>query len=233
MEEGDGTLEEVIMADINVQRKRPGILPVIVALLVLGVLAWLGFTLADGGEREGTAGVEAPARAAPGAGAPAAEHAALVVVDPVRAAAAVQGYVAHVRGAGEARMGRDHRYTAEGIARLATALREIAQAQRGLTPATLGLADGFYRTAAALVTTPDSLRLHADWMHQAAASAAAVMEAIVEGRSEASSALHDQVADVRNAAAAIQPGKELLAQGDEVRRFFREAVDPLQMLVSP
>jgi hypothetical protein len=218
------------VADINIEKKRGKAWAWLVALAVLALLAWLivdAFREADEAEA-GDSALRAPAMA-PAAQAPVP----VLVVDPSVPAPAVAAYVAHVRGEGEGRMGSDHTYTAEGIARMATALRELVQAHRGLTPQAHAQAERFYVLASTLVASPDSLRLHADWVSEAATSAASVMEGLSAEVAGPVPELREQVREVRTAADAIAPRRDLLQQQQNVSAFFREAADAMAMLVNP
>lgn len=218
------------MADINIEKKRGKGWIWLVALALLALLVWVIAEAFDGpDEVEGDdSALRAPAMA-PAAQAPVP----VLVVDPAVPAPAVAAYVAHVRGEGEGRMGSDHVYTAEGIARMATALRELVQAHRGLTPQARGQADRFYALASALMASPDSLRLHADWVNEAATSAAGVMEGLAAEVAGPVPELREQVREVRTAADAIDPRRDLLQQQQNVSAFFREAADAMAMLVNP
>lgn len=219
------------MAEIEIQRKRRGWVW-LVALAVLTLLVWLVADALDGPD-EAEAGQAAlpPAAAAPGPAVPAAP-ATMMVIDPAVPAPAVAAFVAHVR-AGEARMGSDHVYTAQGIARMADALRELVQAHTAAGPRAAAGADRFYTLAAALVASPDSLRMHADWLSEAASSAATVMEGLADAVKGPVPELREQVGEVRTAARAIDPARDLLQQQDQVRAFFRQAADAMAMLVNP
>ncbi len=224
------------MADIDIQRKRDKPWWVwLVALALLALLVWVIAEAFDGPDEAeaGDSALRAPAMA-PAWEAPAAQGPVpVLVVDPSVPAPAVAAYVAHVRGEGEGRMGSDHVYTAEGIARMATALRELVQAHRGLTPQAHAQAERFYVLAAALVASPDSLRLHADWVNEAATSAAGVMQGLAAEVAGPVPELREQVREVRTAADAIAPRRDLLQQQQNVSAFFREAADAMAMLVNP
>lgn len=219
------------MADIDIEKKRNGRWWIwLVALALLALLVWVIAEALDGPD-EAAAGDSAVRAAAmtPAAEAPVP----VLVVDPSVPAPAVAAYVAHVRGPGEGRMGSDHVYTAEGIARMATALRELVQAHRGLSPQAHAQAERFYVLASALVASPDSLRLHADWVKEAATSAASVMEGLAAEVAGPVPELREQVREVRTAADAIAPRRDLLQQQQNVSAFFREAADAMAMLVNP
>lgn len=217
------------MADIDIQRKRGGVWAWVIGLLLLAGLVWLVAELVDGPDEVEAGEAAVPAAAAPMA--PAAP-APVLVIDPSVPAPAVAAFVGHVRG-GEARMGSDHLYTAEGITRMATALRELEQAHRGLSAEARAQAGEFYTRAAALVVSPDTLRAHADWVHAAAMDAAGVMEGLAEEVKGPVPEMREQVAQVRTAAQAIDPARDLTAQEQQVRTFFRQAADAMSMLVNP
>jgi hypothetical protein len=215
------------VADIDIQRKsRRWVWLVILVLLAL--LVWLIADAMGGPDDAEAARTAAPAAETPVAVAPAP----VLVIDPAVPAPAVAAFVAHVRG-GEARMGSDHTYTAEGITRMATALRELEQAHRGLSADARAQAGEFYARAAALVVSPDTLMAHADWVHAAAMDAAGVMEGLAEEVKGPVPELREQVGQVRAAAQAIDPATALMQQQDQVRTFFRQSADAMSMLVNP
>lgn len=217
------------MADIDIQRKRGGTWAWVLGLVLLALLAWLLLELFDGDDEAEVVEAAVPAGTTPAAP---AGPVPVLVVDPSVPAPAVAAFVSHIRG-GEAQMGKDHLYTAEGITRMATALRELVQAHRGLSPEARAQAGEFYTRAAALVASPDTMLAHADWVHAAAMDAAGVMEGLAEDVKGPVPELREQVAQVRAAAQAIDPDKDLLAQEEQVRGFFRQSADAMSMLVNP
>jgi hypothetical protein len=215
------------VAEIEIQKKRSGwVWLVVLALLTL--LVWLVADWMDGPDEAEAVQTAAPAAGMTGAVAPAT----MMVIDPSVPAPAVAAFVGHIRG-GEARMGSDHVYTAQGIARMADALRELVQAHTAVGPRAAAGAERFYTLAAALVVSPDSLRMHADWVSEAASSAATVLEGLSDAVKGPVPELREQVAEVRTAARAIDPARDLLQQQDQVRAFFRQAADAMAMLVNP
>jgi hypothetical protein len=217
------------VADIDIRRKRPGIWTWLAILVLLALLVWLIAELVDSPEDAEAGEAVAAMDAAPMS--PAVPDPVLVI-DPSVPAPAVAAFVGHVRS-GEARMGADHAYTAEGLTRMATALRELEQAHRGLSADARAQAGEFYARAAALVVSPDTLMAHADWVHAAAMDAAGVMEGLAEEVKGPVPELREQVGQVRTAAQAIDPGTALLQQQDQVRAFFRQSADAMAMLVNP
>ncbi len=217
------------MADIDIQRKRGGAWAWVLGGVVLALLAWLLLEMLGSDDEAEGAVATMPAATTPVAP---AGPVPVLVVDPTVPAPAVAAFVSHIRG-GEAQMGKDHLYTAEGIARMATALRELEQAHRGLSPEARTQAGEFYARASALVASPDTMLAHADWVHAAAMDAAGVMEGLAEDVKGPVPELREQVAQVRAAAQAIDPGTELLAQEEQVRGFFRQSADAMSMLVNP
>lgn len=222
------------MAEIHIERKKPSAWMGIAALVVLGLLLWAAIEFnqrrspgwVDPARAEAAGGERAePGAAAGGAGGP-----MLLVVDPAVPIPATAAFLAHIRGADEGRMGSDHRYTAEAIARMSDALREIVQARPGVNPEAVRQAIALQALAAGLVATPDSLRAHADWMSQAALSASAVMEGVADDVKGPVPEMREQAREARRAATAIDPSRDLLAQKDAVRAFFRDMGDALAML---
>lgn len=217
------------MADIDIQKKRgSGWWMWLLGLALVALLVWLLAELLDGPDAAESVIADTPAAPAPVAAGPAP----VLVIDPSVPAPAVAAFVAHIR-AGEARMGSDHVYTAEGITRMATALRELEQAHRGLSAGARAMAAQFYARAAALVVSPDTLLAHADWVHAAAMDAAGVLEGLAEDVEGPVPELREQVGEVRTAAQAIDPARDLLQQQPQVQAFFRQAADAMAMLVNP
>lgn len=219
-----------IVADIDIEKKRDRRWWIwLVALALLALLVWVIAEAFGGSDeaQEGESALRAPAMA-PAVEAPAP----VLVVDPAVPAPAVAAYIAHVRQ-NEARTGGDHLYTAEAIVRMGSALRELVQAHRGLSPAAVARAERFYALASALAASPDSMRMHADWVSEAATSAAEVMEGLAAEVAGPVPELREQVREVRAAADAIAPRRDLLQQQQNVSAFFREAADAMAMLVNP
>lgn len=153
---------------------------------------------------------------------------AVVVVDPVQITEAMRAYDVHV--------GRDvpadgeHLYSAAGISRLGTLLSAIVGREPGPNPDVVAKANAFFLIANLLVASPDTLRLHADWMHKSALAAVDAMAELGETRFPGAAGLEAELSDARAAANAIRPEEGLMGQREEVRRFFREARDPLLIL---
>ncbi|HEX2205835.1 MAG TPA: hypothetical protein VHG91_21150 [Longimicrobium sp.] len=94
----------------------------------------------------------------------------------------------------------------------------------------MGKANAFLVVAGLLAASPDSLRLHADWMHRTALAAVDLMDELGETRFPGAEGLDGELEEAHRAADAIRPEAGLADQTEAVRRFFREAHDPLRTL---
>lgn len=220
------------MADINVERQRSSAWLWVLGLVVLGLLMWGVVEWIDGDEVDEAAALPVDAATAPPALAPVPEATlaptTVVVVDPVQVSEAMSAYTAHIESALPA--DAQHLYAAEGIARLATALGAIVGKEPGPDADVVARANAFYVIAATLAATPDSLRLHADWMHRAAVEAVELMARVAETRFPESVELKGEIEQARQGADAIEPEESLLGQTGEVRLFFRQAADALRIM---
>ena len=218
------------MADIGVERRRGRLWPALLAFVILALLAWgLYEWREDGRER-----VEAARRLPPvppaEAGLPASAPAPPASPG---GAASVEGAVAEYTrfvALPPAEGGPEHLYTALGIARLATALRQVADAEPRTRSTMARAAAPFYATADLLVSSPDSLRQHADWVRAAATASVALMQGMADARAPGDEALQREIREAREAAEEIDPQRALRGQGDRVRAFFQAAGDPLRRL---
>lgn len=218
------------MAEIRRQRERRNTGLWVLILAIVGLTAW-GVWMLLGGEDEVEV-AEAPAAPAAGPVAP-MPHKPLVttttlVVDPVAVAGAVRAFAAHVES--EVPMNGNHLYSAEGISRLGTALAAIVGREPGPDGDVVAKANAFFVAAKLLVVSPDSLRLHADWMHQAALAAADAMDELAGKRFADAPGLDGELEHARRAAELIRPERGLREQRNEVRRFFRETEDVLRIM---
>jgi hypothetical protein len=220
------------MADIDVQRKRGmgsawlGVLLVIlIALAAWGL--WAYFTGEDDVE---AAAAPAVPMAEPVAAMPAEPlvPTAVVVIDPVQVEEAMRAYTAHVETV--APVNGEHLYSAVGVGRMGAVLAAIVGREPGPNPEVVAKANAFYLIANLLVASPDTLRLHADWMHRTALAAVDAMEELGTTRFPDAAALDGELAQARQAANAIRPAEGLMEQREEVRRFFGEAGDALRIL---
>lgn len=218
------------MADIDVKRKGE-VGPWILFLALLSILTVAGWVLIErvGDDRDEvvTVPVAVPPVLEPVARARLVPT-TVVVVDPVRVSEAMRAYRAHAAAPVPAT--GDHRYAAAGIARLATALVAIVGREPGPDPEVVGKANAFLVAARLLVASPDSLRLHADWMHRTAGAAVDLMDELGEKRFPEAAGLDAELEEALRAAEAIRPEAGLAGQAEAVRRFFRAAEAPLETL---
>lgn len=219
------------MSDIDVVRRERGSAWLWLLLLAgIALVSWVAWTLIDDDPAEvagvppaePTAPIAAPLPAVPVA------PTAVVVVDPVRVSEAMRAYTAHVGR--EVPADGQHLYAAAGISRLATALAAIVGREPGPDREVVAKANAFFLIANLLVVSPDTLRLHADWMHRTALAAVDAMEQVGETRFPGAAGLRAELEETRRAAEAIRPEEGLMGQRDEVRAFFRQAADPLRIL---
>ncbi|HEU4558343.1 MAG TPA: hypothetical protein VFS20_10855 [Longimicrobium sp.] len=220
------------MAEIRRQRERRNAGLWLLILAVAGLAAWGVWMLVDVDDEVAVAD-------APAAPAPVTQPVALIpaeplatttvlVVDPVAVAGAVRAYAAHVES--DVSANGNHLYSAEGISRLGTALAAIVGREPGPDHDVVAKANAFFVVAKLLVASPDSLRLHADWMHQAAQAAVDAMDELAAKRFSDAPGLKGELEHARRAADAIRPERGLMMQRNEVRQFFRETEDALRVM---
>ena len=212
------------MAEIHVQRKAgPAPWVWVVAFLAILVLAWLVLSLAGRRER---VGVVVPAQPSPTVAADAAGSAMTGGEDASGAQAAgpkVDAFVSYVRAAGP-QPGRDHRYTAEAIRRLAEAL----QAMAGGAVAEADVRDqlGQMRQMADRLQAEPTSREHAGMTRRAFVTAADVVARLAEDHP----ATKGHVAPLRQAVQDLNPDRPLLQQAATVDEFLERAAEMLTHL---
>lgn len=219
------------MADINVQRKQgtPGWVWLLV-LLALALLAWLLWGLLAGDDEPEVADT------VPAATAPAVVP--VVPADPAAPPAAgqvppvVQGYLATctAEGGAPADMGLEHQFAVTCFRDLRAAIDTVMVRGR-VSGVDVSSRVNEYQTAVQrLEQSQPASTEHAGYTRQAADAASALMQAILTtgygGMQEVTAA----VAEVEQAASAIQPGTQMLEQRDAVRAFFRESGDALRLM---
>lgn len=207
------------MAEIQLERKEKGgnWLWILLVLALLALLAW--WLLSRRGDDDRivpTADTTAVMDTARGSGATIA-GAPSEVNDFLR-------FVEDNRARSE--MGRDHEFTADGIRRLAAALGAMAANDSA--------------GAVALRPRVDSLRAQADSLQRSAESgqhsaqtrrafdrSVSLMDAMQQRRQGSAAG---PVNELRQAAQAVQPTRQLLEQRAEVQRFFERAADAIRSL---
>lgn len=220
------------MADIDVKRNRDEVGPWILFLALITLVSLAGWALIEA--VDGREVAEEPVAAHLPRDMPVAlppvrlVPTAVLVVDPVRVSEAMRAYRAHV--AAEAPATGDHLYAAAGVARLAAALAAIVGREPGPDAEVIGKANAFLLVADLLVASPDSLRLHADWIHRTALAAVDLMDALGETRFPGAEGLDGELEEALRAAEGIRPEAGLEGQTEAVRRFFRAAEAPLETL---
>lgn len=139
---------------------------------------------------------------------------------PAEPPAAVQQFIDTCATQEPAAMGLDHEYTSRCVQALVAAIEGtvpiVAQAELGVEQAMMRA-----RTAAEeLASSPQEVDRHADLTHTAFASIAGLIDEVQDQRYPA---LDPMAAELSEAAAAVNPGADLLDQGDAVQRFFVQA----------
>jgi hypothetical protein len=220
------------MADIDVQRKRgmgSAWLGVLLVILI-ALAAWGLWAYFSGEDDVEAAAAPAVPMAEPVAAMPAEPlvPTAVVVIDPVQVEEAMSAYTAHVET--QAPVNGEHLYSAVGVSRMGAVLAAIVGREPGPNPEVVAKANAFYLIANLLVASPDTLRLHADWMHRTALAAVDAMEELGTTRFPDAAGLDGELAQARQAANAIRPAEGLMEQREEVRQFFGEAGDALRIL---
>ncbi|MEW5929336.1 MAG: hypothetical protein AB1941_17930 [Gemmatimonadota bacterium] len=214
------------MADIDIERKGPGIWPWIIGLLVLALVAWLLVeALADDDEavEQPVAAVTEPAPppADPVATAPAAAGAAGAAALP----AAAQEYMTTCAPREPGSMALDHQYTSDCIRRLVASVEAMVR-QPGMAGVDVQaqLADARQR-AERLVQTPETSAEHAGMTREAFTSLAALLGTVQDQRYPA---MDGQATRLEQTAGSVQPSRPLLDQREAVQDFLRQAGDLLQ-----
>lgn len=209
------------MAEIQIERKEKGVnwMWVLLILALLALLAWWLLSQRSDGDRvvmtadSGAVMDTARGTSTAVAGAPSEVNDFLRFVDDNRA---------------RTEMGRDHEYTSDGIRRLSAALGAMVMSDTAGSVALRPRVDSLSQQADALQRNAESSQ-HSAQTRQAFDRSVSVMDALQERRGGSASA---QVSEVRQAAQAVQPSRQLLEQRMEVQRFFERAADAVRSLAS-
>lgn len=197
------------MAEIKIQEKRGSYWPWLVGILAVLIGVWIWAAVADPEDDQ----QQAAADVAPSAGVPAGTSGTM--------AAPIREYVQFARDAnamaGNADMGRAHGYTAEGLRKLDAALEHLVQ-QRPSEGTRTSL-DGFRQAAQRIQRDPSSEQ-HAGTVREAFTRAAELIAGMNAGAGTS----------VQEAAESIKADAPLLAQRENVQRFFRESAEALERL---
>lgn len=194
------------MADINIVRKTPAILPWLIGLglVLLAIALWVAW---DGDLMPGARG-SMPGRSVP---------------------AQVAAYQNFVESSGTIAPGPSHDYTATGIRHLAAALRVVATPEIAANPDLFERLEAFEHQANRLQADPQSAE-HADIVKNVFVSAVDVMEYTHEERASGSSVLETRLSEVRQSAENIDTRRLLLDQHDQIARFFKQSSDTVALL---
>ncbi|MBD0324188.1 MAG: hypothetical protein ICV72_12510, partial [Aldersonia sp.] len=190
------------MAEIRVQRKRPGLLFPIVAALVLVLLVWAAAQMLkedENGANEATQAVPHVPEPAPTSGS----------ADPPPAA--ISAFLVFTGASHAATAGPAHDYTATGLRRLSAAMEAIVEQQRVGGREVPELLDAFRRTAREIQEDPAATG-HASRVREALIGAATLMAAVQQERWPEADDLRIEVEAVRAAAAALDEQRPLLDQ---------------------
>ena len=201
------------MAEIHLQRKRPGIWPFVIAALALVLLVWAAAALLrdDHDYASGTAeSVPQAPDMVPTSG----------VADAP--APAVAAFLQFADESGESAGGPAHDYTATGMRRLSAAIDAIVE-QKGIGSQNVRHhLEAFRQTAQKIQANPGA-RNHADQVRDAFMNAANLMSTMQQDRWGDDTEMRNELDEVRAAAAAIEARRPLLEQTDRVREFFDRA----------
>lgn len=216
------------MAEIRVERKRRPLLPYLLALLVLVALLWWFLNRGRADDAAVAAadtatvatGVDTTAVAAAGGAATTADTAAGAVAAPAGTGnAAVDDFVTFVEPSTvERNEDEQHKFTADGLRRLAAALQSMKPG--GAAAAQLALVR---QKADSLQTTAQADDRHAEMARAAFDAANEVMAALPNARG-----LAGELDAARKAAGAVNAGGKLLAQRTQVQGYFDAAASALR-----
>lgn len=204
------------MAEIQIERKERSAWPwVLLGIIVIALLAWW---LIGRAGTDDAAVVETPTERSTSGVAGAIDL-------PEGAPGEVNDFLRFAHEAGERpAMGLDHRYTADGLTRLAAALGALgADRMTTLQPKL----DSLRRNAEALQRSAQSTE-HSRQARDAFMSAFGIMDQL---RQQEFPTVADAVSQVREAAQAIETQPMLLDQEAAVRRFFDRAAAAVRSMV--
>ena len=206
------------MADIDIERKGPGIWPWIIGLVVLGLVAWLLFSLFGN-----DATIEEPVVAAVDP-APMAPVPSMAGADSASVPPAVQQYLASCAAREPSAMALDHQYTSNCIQALVNGVDAVLQRPDMAGIDARGQMQEARQSAQRLAQSAETASDHAGMTRGAFEAIAAVMNTIQDARHPGFEA---QVAELEETANSIQTGTDLLNQREAVQRYFAQAGDVL------
>lgn len=211
------------MADIDIQRKRPGAGLLLAVVAAVALLVWLLSALFDGDDDE-------VAGAAPGVGGDVAQvetlPVALVPVVPVTAVDStgpqpqpVRQYLSQCTGA-TAEMSPDHRFTSGCIQQLSAAMDAVFQMPGGAGSEIQAELDDLRTRADRLVSSPDTATAHAQMTRESFTAVATLLDRVQAAHFPNLAPAVDQL---QRMAQAIDSDARLLQQKEAVQNFFQQA----------
>lgn len=204
------------MADIDIERKGTNPLPWILGLLLLALVAWGLWSLLRGRDDGDARAVVADTVADTLAG---VQTVPPVAGGPAAGGDVVESFQQTCTSPGD-EMARDHRFIADCLRRLATAVDTVLQQPQARGVDARGELEEVRRRAQALEQSPPDATDHSALASGGFTSAAALLERVQREALPGGGAV---TAELRSAATALQPARPLLEQTDAVRRFFERA----------
>lgn len=206
------------MAEIEIQRKKTPIWPWILG--ALAVLALLWFLVSRTGQPSADQNTTAATTTAPRVTAPATDPTAPLLPE-------VQTFVTFVRDNEPSEdMGLHHEYTSNGIRNLADALNAIAHRTDNHNDRIDTKHQELHQMADRIQKDWKSTQ-HANIIQDAFATSADMIERVQRNLYPH---LENQVAEVREAAQAINPQELTLNQKNEVKQFFERASEAIRAM---
>lgn len=202
------------MAQIGIQEKQRSMWPWVLLALAAALILW--WFLSQRNESRTASQVSG------GIVAPAASTDTTAAMEAGARSAAVTEFVLHAERNANGTMGTDHRYTAEGLRKLAAALEEI---NAGATATAAGGGELssqlaiLRQQADSLERAPQSTE-HARLAREGMTTGARALQMVQQQRAPNAA---DHVSRANQSAQAVQPGPKLLEQRQPVKEFFDHA----------
>lgn len=210
------------MADIDIQRKGPSIVPWIIGLIILVALTWALMAMFDGDDA-----VDEPVSTSP----------ATDVMEPVSGQpgsaampAAVQQFLTSCAPVDPAAMGLDHQYTSNCIQQLVDGVDALLQDRNLSSVDVQAQMQSARQRAEQLVQSAPQSSQHAGMTREAFLSITSLLNAVQDARFPN---LEGQVTQLEETARGVQESSALLDQREPVQRFFRQAGDILNAMMAP
>lgn len=214
------------MADINIERKGPGIWPWIIGLVVLALLIWALVELFGGDDENVLETDGAVSTVAPEPMAPAGDQGGAT---PEAVTAFVQ-QCAGQADAGQQQMGAQHRFTVDCFRQLRDGINSLVQREQVADTDVSARFEQYSSTVQELEQSDSTAATHSDLTRDAANTAVEVLHAIHMAWYQDDARIQTALEETRQAAEGISPNVPMLEQRESVRTFFREAGECLRML---